>query len=168
MKFETIKDNAKKLFCGAMNSWPWMGTVDAHLGLGTLGKGGGPAFEALLPFVLATENEREEMRLFAEAYKAKRGDWLAHAAKAEDASRMDVAWNQTVLRAREAGLDLIDGWDIRMVGKLIELFPDCVPSKYRNKSMLCYMADNEDCDWMIEFKDGPPADIERSRPSMRG
>ena len=148
MKYEAIKANAKKVFGGVVSHWPEMSTVGAPLR-----KGSPPALDALLPFVLATKNEREEMREFAEQFEAKRGDWVGLAAKSESNSkRLDVAWYQVVLRAREAGLQLIEKWDIRQVGKLIELFPDCVPKKYRGKKLVCFMADNENCDWMVEIQ----------------
>lgn len=156
MKFETIKDKAKQSFCGAMDQWPFMALNGST-------NGSNPVFEALLPFVLATKGEREEMRLFAEAFEANKRDWIAGAAKAQEGNRIDVAWSQTVLRAREAGIELINRWDVRMVGKLVELFPDSIPAKYRNRPMNCYMADNEACDWMVEFDDAP-SDRDRQRP----
>ena len=133
---------------------------------GPLRKGSVPSFDALLPFVLATKNEREEMRDFADAFEARRGDWIAGAAKSASNTRLDVAWYQVVLRAREAGLELIDSWDVRMVGKLIELFPECVPERYRGKQLTCYMADNEDCDWMVEVVE-PREEPDHLRPAMR-
>lgn len=56
MKFEAIKAKAKLIFGGAIQEWP-TGTVIG----GPLRKGSAPAFEALLPFVLATKGERDEM-----------------------------------------------------------------------------------------------------------
>lgn len=144
MKFETIKENAKQLYAGHMNNWDTPQNVYAH---NPLQKGSGPAFDALLPFILATKAEREEMREFADAFEAKPADWLALSAKQDSKGS---AWNRVVLRAREAGLQLIDGWDVRQVGKLIELFPTAVPARMRNKPLTCYMADNEDCDWMVD------------------
>ena len=160
MKYESIKAKAKLIFAGGVADWPQLGA--------SLAKGSSPAFQALLPFVLATKGEREEMRAFAEAFEAKRGDWVAGAAKSVNSPRIDVAWRQTVLRAREAGLQLIDNWDVRQVGKLIELFPDCVPAKYRGKQLTCYMADNEESDWMVEI-DGSDSQrgLDSLRPTMR-
>lgn len=130
MKFETIKRNAKKIFEG------------------TLAKGSKPSFDAVLPFVLAGQAERKELREFARAYEASPNDLLASRAKAEDG--LDSTWSQVVLQAREAGLRLIDNWDVRMVGKLIELFPDCVSGRYHGKPLTCFVADNEAGDWMVE------------------
>ena len=132
MKFETIKKNAKALFSDGVEMFA--------------GRGSPASFAALLPFVLATKAEREEMRDFAEAFIAPTGDWLANYAK----SKKSDAWALMVLRAREAGFKLIDGWDVRRVGKLVELFPQSVPSKYRGKQLTCYMADNSSFDWMVE------------------
>lgn len=148
MKFETIKEKAKVLFREGVQQYG--------------GKGSQAAFDALLPFAVATKTEREEMRAFAEAFKSDGSDWLAQSAKPENSD----AWNQMVLRAREAGLQLIDNWDVREVGKLIELFPASVPAKYRANHLTCYMADNEGCDWMVEVAQ-PEASLERSRPAMR-
>ena len=38
-------------------------------------------------------------------------------------------------RMREAGLRRIDGWDVRCLGSLIELFPDCVPRSWRHATL---------------------------------
>lgn len=166
MKFDSIKEKAKHCYAGALDHWD-RNVGQSVIGQGALVKGSYPAFEALLPFILATQDEREEMRVFAHAFKGKPGDWLANAAQSENDTRLDVAWNQVVLRAREAGLELIDNWDVRQVGKLIELFPESVPAKYRGKPLTCYMADNEDCDWMVE-----PSSLlqshEAAHPLIRG
>lgn len=143
MKFEVIKQRAKKLYAGSLNRWD---SPKQIYGLGMLQKGSCPSFDALLPFVMATKGEREEMREFADAFQCSEGDWLAKAAKADCKGS---AWNRVVLRAREAGLSIIDNWDVRQVGKLIELFPECVPACYRGKPLVCYMADNKASDWMV-------------------
>lgn len=144
MKFETIKNNAKKIFAGSLAA-DWVRNV--HTAPGPLAKGSQESFDAVLPFILMGKAEREELCEFAEAFKASPHDWLANKAKSDD---KDSAWNQMVLRAREAGLKLINDWDVRMVGKLIELFPGCVPRQYVGKQLTCYVADNENCDWMVE------------------
>lgn len=144
MKFETIKTNAKNLFAGAFAS-DWNRSADTPPC--PLTKGSPASFEAVLPFILSSQAQRDEMREFALQFKAREGDLLAANATSDG---KDSAWNQVLLRAREAGLQLIDNWDVRQVGKLIELFPGCVPAKYRAKQLTCYMADNENCDWMVE------------------
>jgi hypothetical protein len=127
MKFESIKKNCKVLLAEGVAG----------------GKGGEAGFAALLPFAVATRGERDEMRAFADRFTADRPDWLASSAKTKD-------WSAMVLQAREAGLELISNWDVRQVGKLIQLFPASVPKKYHGKKLTCYMADNLHCDWMVE------------------
>lgn len=134
MKYDTIKANAKRIYAEGLLAG---------------------AFDALLPFVLATASEREEMQAFAQSYNQHcnqdQKDWLANAAcLRDDKKSWGTAWNQVVLRARETGLNLIDKWDVRRVGKLIELFPECVPAKMRNRQLNCFIADNADGDWMVE------------------
>lgn len=147
MKIAAIKKKAQQLYAGALEHWD----RGAVTGFSPLLNASSPAFAALLPFVLATQHERAELRAFAQAFEAEPGDWLARAAQFGGGNRLDVAWNQVVLRAREAGLALIEQWDVRQVAKLIALFPECVPAKYRSKPLTCYMADNEDCDWLVEI-----------------
>ena len=127
MKFESIKKNCKVLL------------VEGVAG----GKGGAAGFAALLPFALATRGGRDEMRAFADHFTAYRTDWLARSAKTSD-------WSAMVLRARQAGLELISHWDVRRVERLIELFPASVPKKYHGKRLTCYMADNKHSDWMVD------------------
>lgn len=144
LKFETVKANAIRQFAGYLGQWDrlLLGAYD-----GRLVKGSDGAMAALLPFVLATQADREEMRAFAQTFKPGHDrDWLAAAAKGTD---FQAAWSQVVLKAREAGIELIKGWDVRRVSKLIELFPGCAPAKYTGKQLTVFMADNEDCDWMI-------------------
>lgn len=145
MKFDQIKANAKRIYAGTMGEWD-RGPVT---GFSPLLKGSRSAFDALIPFVLATQDEREEMREFAQAFEAKPSDWLANAAKSDRGKPLDTAWNQVVLRAREAGLEIIDNWDVRRVGKLIELFPESVPAKLRGKPLICEMGVEGDCDWIV-------------------
>lgn len=61
------------------------------------------------------------------------------------------SWWTNLKEMKEAGYQLIDRWDVRQVRKLIELFPGAVPKTYRTKSITVYMADNENCDWMVSF-----------------
>lgn len=146
MKFDRIKANAKRLYAEAMNQWD----RSSLLGAGPLAKGSYPAFDALLPFIRSSAAEREALREFAEAFEALPGDWLAATAKSATVCQFKAGWSQLVLRAREAGYDLIDRWDVRQVGKLIELMPECVPSRYRGVNLMCYMADDEASTWMVE------------------
>ena len=146
MKFETIKANAARIYAGALGDW---GPNLIPRG-GTLSKGSEASFAALLPFITAGQAERQALRDFAHAFiaTAKPADSLAASAAKEH--RFDGAWSQLVLRAREEGLDLINRWDVRRVNKLIKLFPEAVPAKYRGTQLVAYMADDEDCTWMVE------------------
>ena len=47
------------------------------------------------------------------------------------------------------GVSLINEWDVRNVGHLIECFPSCVPAHWKDRKLRAYMADNENCDWMV-------------------
>lgn len=50
---------------------------------------------------------------------------------------------------QDYGQKIIEEWDVRCVGKLAELFPSCVPAYWKGQRLLAYMADNENCDWMV-------------------
>lgn len=47
----------------------------------------------------------------------------------------------------KAGEEIISRWDIRMVKKLVEIFPAIVPKKYRNGTFIADYDDNGD--WSI-------------------
>lgn len=47
------------------------------------------------------------------------------------------------------GKRIIDNWDVRRVGKLIELFPSCVPANWKGRKLSAEMADNANCDWIV-------------------
>jgi hypothetical protein len=46
---------------------------------------------------------------------------------------------------------IIERWDIRMVGKLIELFPNCINKQYKGLPMRCEIEDKEDGEWVVCF-----------------
>ena len=48
---------------------------------------------------------------------------------------------------------IVDQWDIRNAGKLIELFPEALPNKYQKAKFDVDM--DEDGEWKIYFKDAP-------------
>ena len=60
-------------------------------------------------------------------------------------------WRANIVDMRQSACEVIDKWDIREVGKLIDIFPFIIPPSYHNKKITIYMADNENCDWMIKF-----------------
>ena len=51
------------------------------------------------------------------------------------------------------GVKLIRNWDVRCVAKLIELFPGCIPTKYKGMSIT--VGYDEKDDWAVCF--GTPA-----------
>lgn len=51
----------------------------------------------------------------------------------------------------EEAVKIVEDWDVRMVGKLIQLFPACIPRKYHGLSIRAEMADNENADWIVCF-----------------
>jgi hypothetical protein len=141
IKFDTVKEKAAAIYADAF----------ARSDFAPYGSEWVAASAAtLLPFVRASSSAREEMKVFAEAFEAPQGDSLAFRAK-EGGGAGDLAaeWYQVVLRAREAGLELIQRWDVRQAGRLIELFPGCAPAGFRGKPLSAYLADNENSDWMV-------------------
>lgn len=48
--------------------------------------------------------------------------------------------------------EVIMKWDLRAVGRLRELFPRYFPPSLRKGELVAYMADNENCDWMVECR----------------
>lgn len=91
---------------------------------------------------------------------------LSFMALAAELGMTETVRRSTLSEVKAKGLGIISDWDVRNVRKLIELFPESVPAKYRGKQLTCYMADNEDCDWMVEIVQPEPS-LERSRPAMR-
>lgn len=48
-----------------------------------------------------------------------------------------------------AGVAIIEQWDVRMVKKLVEIFPAIIPKKYHKGK--CTADYNDDGDWIVEF-----------------
>jgi hypothetical protein len=44
---------------------------------------------------------------------------------------------------------MIEKWDIRQVGKLVELFPSCIPKRFHGLPMVAEMADTG---WVVMFR----------------
>ena len=61
-------------------------------------------------------------------------------------------WNRNLEELRKEVVRIIDRWDVRCTKKLIDLFPGIVPKNCIGKVPRCYMADNEDCDWVVDFE----------------
>jgi len=121
MKFEIVKANAKRTAVIGFGYWEFAALSGVFL------EGSKESIDAIMPFVLAAEASSDEMRAFVAAFMPQNG-WIA-ASKAKG----DVM-HGIVFRANKAGLDLIDKWDIEELDKLIELFPYCVPPKYKSKN----------------------------------
>lgn len=143
MKFEAIKKKAKLLYAESLANWGYC----FHGGAGLAGKTVEANFAALMLFIRAGEAEREELRTFAHTFGRSERDWLASAAHG---SGFHAAWSQVVLQAREAGLALIENWDVRQVGRLIELFPDAAPARYRGNPLRAFQEDSADSPWVVE------------------
>lgn len=54
----------------------------------------------------------------------------------------------------EEAVKIIKQWDVRCVGKLVELFPACIPKRFHGLAMRAEMADNEDADCIVYFGGG--------------
>lgn len=66
----------------------------------------------------------------------------------------EKAVDQMLTEWEEAALKVIENWDARQVGKLIQLFPKIVPAKHRSASMTAELVDNaagDDCEWVVFF-----------------
>jgi hypothetical protein len=50
----------------------------------------------------------------------------------------------------EKAFERVMDWDVRCVGRLREIFPQHFPESLRTGRLACYMADNANCDWMVE------------------
>lgn len=132
MKFETIKKNASVIFSNNM--------LRCSEG----------SFAVILPFILFSSEEQTEMRELANRMKANEWGYIDKSVKSDSE---DLEWSHVSSQARQAGTDLIKRWDVQQVGRLIELFPDAVPAKYRRQRLKCYTADNDAGDWMVEIEE---------------
>ena len=100
-----------------------------------------------------TANSHYNIRIVMKAL----GDALVNAIAAKgNAPQLNAdAKIEKVLQAWEvAAYGVIDDWDIRRIGRLVQLFPEIVPAKYRSASMTAQLVDNEagdDCEWVVYF-----------------
>ena len=62
-----------------------------------------------------------------------------------------IGWRKNYDELWEICKQTINRWDIRMVSKLIECFPGIVPERCLGKKPVCYMADDENATWMVEW-----------------
>jgi hypothetical protein len=102
-------------------------------------------FEKLAPYALLMGIENL-------THKHKNAEKLALSALFMDIENHTYNWRKNAEKLREAAINIIEHWDIRRVKALIDLFPCCVPKYCLSKVPVCYMADNENADWMVEFQ----------------
>lgn len=74
---------------------------------------------------------------------------LSMKALAADLGMTETIRRETLNKVLERGAALIRNWDVRNVGKLVQLFPTAAPSSWRGKHLQAYIADNESSDWMV-------------------
>lgn len=156
ISFDRLKERAKAILGGQ---------VAAELQDGV---GHGPHFtEASMAALIAMSRdafwqERVALREFAQAFEpAARVPWDLNgrdgvgAAAKHYADQANAAGDKTLymiaLRAREEGFKVIDNWDVRAAGRLIDMFPDAVPRAMRNKAIQAYQDDTEEAPWVLEF-----------------
>lgn len=133
MYFETIKARARRIFVAAVEA------EAAYRGVHR--DSDSPSYRALLPFIRIVAAERDSLREFVLSLPLPaRGDWLAQKARWE-AEQNQYHWSQLLLQVRVAGQRRIDDWDIRCLGSLIGLFPDCVPMFWRRATLYGYLAE---------------------------
>ena len=61
-------------------------------------------------------------------------------------------WNDYLQVLAGEVYDLIMRWDVRCAGKLLELFPGCIPKNHQGRPFKAELLDNEagdDCDWTL-------------------
>ena len=57
---------------------------------------------------------------------------------------------ECLMHFADAAAQRVMEWDVRAAGRLRDLFPLCFPPSLRKGPLRAYMADTEDCDWMVE------------------
>ncbi len=148
MYFETIKARARRIFVAAVEA------EAAYRGVHS--DGDSPSYRALLPFIRMVAAERDSLREFVLSLPAPaREDWLARQARGQ-AERNQYHWSQLLLQVRVAGQRRIDNWDIRCLGGLIELFPNCVPRSWRRATLYSYIAETSGA-WRVSAGPATPS-----------
>jgi hypothetical protein len=80
------------------------------------------------------------------------GNWnLVSYALVEGVQDETFDWKKNTETLKKLVIKRIENWDIRMVKKLIDLFPKIVKTSCVGKIPECYMADDENCTWMVCF-----------------
>lgn len=60
-------------------------------------------------------------------------------------------WRTNLIELRRGACAIIDKWDVRRVGALIEMFPNIISKRYRNRPINIEMTDEEDYDYIISI-----------------
>lgn len=157
MKFDTIKVRAEAQYVRMFEGQAF-GGMQSFSGLSDA------AFSTVLPFLMRFEAERAELKAFSELIQNRNdGSFQQRLATLSNRGEdLESCWRRVLACACDEGVKVIRNWDVRSVSKLIELFPDSAPARMRDAQLNCYMADNEDSDWMVEV-----APSQSPRPSMR-
>lgn len=79
---------------------------------------------------------------------------LSFQALASDLGLTEALRHKTLAQVKAAGLSRIAAWDVREVGKLLELFPAAAPA-LAGKQLQANMADTSDMDWIVELAPRP-------------
>ena len=64
-------------------------------------------------------------------------------------------WRLRSLAMRQKVIQIIERWDVRRAKSLIDLFPGIVSDRFMGQVPVCYIADNKNADWMVEFREEP-------------
>lgn len=143
IRFEELKKKAKRALAVYVN----------------MAGGGGTApffdpFQLLLAVANSSSEQLKEWRESADEFKRSirpgEGATMPHVVSRTATNPFSGA----LLKFRECGLQLIDRWDVRQVGKLIEIFPEIVPPRYRGRRIEANLVDNaagDDSEWVVFF-----------------
>lgn len=134
MKYETIRKKAKIAFMAWLDNAMWT-PEGQHLWA-----------SIRLRMATMSKEEAADLRQFANNFDPDHRDYLALSAKGDGAYALR---SRIQLRVREAGLKLIDSWDVRCVGTLIKAMPEIVPKKWHGKPVTCYRADTPSGCWLV-------------------
>lgn len=149
--FDTIKRRAQRIFGTA---------VDGEISLRTRHREGhSPSYRVLLPFVCMVAIERDALHAFVLSLAPPvHHDALAQQARWH-AERDLPHWSQLLLQVRETGRQRINHWDVRCVGRLITLFPGCVPKPWRHAALRCQVGEPSGR-WLVSLAPHPAPAIE--------
>ncbi len=60
-----------------------------------------------------------------------------------------LKWRENALNMRQKAWEICENWDIRMAGKLFEIFPGILPKKFRGQKFVAEY--NSSGNWIIVF-----------------